>query len=303
MSDPDPILNKFSDLLAEAESTGDGQLLDELKRRLDETVGRMVAGDSQGDQARASNWHGMIGSCQALLDLRQHAEKFANANAPILIRGESGTGKDVVAKILHEIGPRSARPFVSENCAAIPHNLLESILFGHKKGAFTGAIKDHDGHFVAADKGTLLLDEVGDMPLAMQAKLLRTLQEGEVRAVGATKVRKVDVRVIAATNQDLEAMVATGTFREDLYYRLNVLELFLPPLRERGDDIVELARSFLANSGGEGTHTLGFSPDAEAALRNARWRGNVRQLQNEMQRVSILASGPLITAADLSPEI
>lgn len=303
MNDADSILDKFAALLAEAESTDDGQLVHELKRRLDEAIARLVASASQGDRAKVPSWHGMIGSCQALLDLQQRAQKFADANSPILIRGESGTGKDVVARILHEIGPRSARAFVSENCAAIPSTLLESILFGHKKGAFTGAIRDHDGHFVVADKGTLLLDEIGDMPLAMQAKLLRTLQEGEVRAVGATKIRKVDVRVIAATNQDLEAMVAAGTFREDLYYRLNVLELCLPPLRERGDDIVELARSFLAGAGARSNRTLGLSPDAETALRNARWRGNVRQLQNEMQRVSILATGELVTVADLSPEI
>jgi two-component system NtrC family response regulator len=247
-------------------------------------------------------WHGMIGSCDALLELRVNAQKFADANVPILVRGESGTGKDVLAKILHGIGPRAGRPFVGENCAAIPENLLESVLFGHRKGSFTGAIRDHDGHFVTADKGTLFLDEIGDMPLPMQAKLLRVLQEGEVRPVGGTKVRKVDVRIIAATNQDLEKMVAAGTFREDLYYRLNVLRLFLPPLRERGADVLMLARSFLANAG-TGSRKPVLDASAEDALMRARWPGNVRQLQNEIQRALVLSDGPRITASDFSAEI
>ena len=303
MSDPDPSVDALAGLIADAQAAGDLTLLLEFRQRLDEAITQVTAAGGSGDASRGHDWHGMIGACPALLEIRSHAQKFADANAPILIRGESGTGKDVVARILHEIGPRSARPFVSENCAAIPDNLLESILFGHKKGAFTGAIKDHAGHFVAANEGTLLLDEIGDMPLTMQAKLLRVLQEGEVRPVGGTTVREVDVRVLAATNQDLEAMVAAGRFREDLYYRLNVLELCLPPLRERGDDILELARRFLAAAAPEGSPPLGIAPDAEAALLGARWRGNVRQLQNEMQRISVLAGGPLVKAADLSPEI
>jgi len=303
MSDPGRSLTALVGLIADAEAAGDVALLLEFRRRLEEAIARAAQTDSADSAPRGHTWHGMIGGCPDLLDIQNHAQKFANADAPILIRGESGTGKDVVARILHEIGLRSAGPFVSENCAAIPDNLLESILFGHKKGAFTGAIKDHAGHFVTANQGTLLLDEIGDMPLAMQAKLLRVLQEGEVRPVGGTTVRKVDVRVIAATNQDLESMVAAGAFREDLYYRLNVLELFLPPLRDRGDDIIDLARNFLAEAAPDGVQPLGLAPDAEAALRQARWRGNVRQLRNEMQRVSILAGGPLVEAADLSPEI
>lgn len=300
MSGSDSIRERFIALLQEAKSAGDDGLLDELKRCLNEAWAQPMASEVQAPVS--VSWHGMIGACPAMLALQAQAEKYASATAPVLIRGESGTGKDVVARILHQISSRSSRPFVSENCAAIPHNLLESILFGHKKGAFTGAIKDHDGHFVAADTGSLFLDEVGDMPLAMQAKLLRALQEGEVRAVGGSKVRKVDVRVIAATNQDLESMVADRSFREDLYYRLNVLELHLPPLRERGDDILVLARKFLADAW-TGSDPLSFAPDAEAALLAARWRGNVRQLQNEMQRVAVMATGDCIVATDLSPEI
>lgn len=301
MTELEGLRSRFATLLGEIEATGDAELLRELQEQLAALAVRLAPAVVAVEPE--PTWHGMIGSCPPILDLRRQAQKFANANAPILIRGESGTGKDVVAQILHKIGPRAGKAFVSENCAAIPHNLLESILFGHRKGAFTGAIKDHGGHFVAADKGTLFLDEVGDMPLPMQAKLLRALQEGEIRAVGATKVRKVDVRVIAATNQDLEQMVAAGTFREDLYYRLNVLQLSLPPLRERGDDIVALARSFLAGAAASAGKHLELDPSAEECLKNARWRGNVRQLQNEMQRAVVLAPGPRVTAADLSAEI
>ncbi|MCK5940391.1 MAG: sigma 54-interacting transcriptional regulator, partial [Planctomycetes bacterium] len=216
--------------------------------------------------------------------------------------GESGTGKERVAQAVHELSPRRAQPFVAENCAAIPDTLLESVLFGHKRGAFTGAIKDHPGHFLAAHKGTLFLDEIGEMPMPMQAKLLRTLQEGEVRAVGDSKVRKVDVRVIAATNQDLERAVKEGRFREDLYFRLNVLRLSLPPLRDRGDDIVVLARRFLAEACRRSGRALRLSAAAEQELGKRRWPGNVRQLQNEMQRVSALTDGPEVGPEDLSVE-
>jgi transcriptional regulator with GAF, ATPase, and Fis domain len=299
----DAIRERFIALLHEAKSAGDDGLLDELQRCLNEVLAPPRNSQSQASSSSSISWHGMLGSCPSMLALRAQAEKYASASAAVLIRGESGTGKDVVARILHQISPRSSQPFVSEICAAIPHNLLESILFGHKKGAFTGAIKDHEGHFVAADTGSMFLDEVGDMPLAMQAKLLRVLQEGEVRAVGGSKVRKVDVRVIAATNQDLESMVADRSFREDLYYRLNVLEIHVPPLRERGDDILVLARKFLSDAWNGGGDPLLFAPDAEAVLLGARWRGNVRQLQNEMQRVAVMATGDCIVATDLSPEI
>ncbi|MFM1871156.1 MAG: hypothetical protein RL398_578, partial [Planctomycetota bacterium] len=206
-----------------------------------------------------------------------------------------------VAHALHAVSPRADKPFVAENCAAIPETLLESVLFGHKRGSFTGAIADHPGHFVQAHGGTLFLDEIGEMKPPMQAKLLRALQEGEVRAVGDSKTRKVDVRVIAATNQDLEARVRGGQFREDLYYRLNVLRLALPPLRARGADIVLLAEAFLA--AGSAGRSLRLSDAAKKALLAAKWPGNVRQLQNEMQRVAALADGPEVRPSDLSPNL
>jgi transcriptional regulator with GAF, ATPase, and Fis domain len=218
------------------------------------------------------------------------------------VTGESGTGKELVARAIHDHSPRAEGPFVAVNCGAIPRDLIESELFGHEKGSFTGATHTRKGRFEYADEGTLFLDEIGDMPLPMQAKLLRVLQEGEVRPVGGTKVRKVDVRIIAATNQDLEKMVAAGTFREDLYYRLNVLRLFLPPLRERGADVLMLARSFLANAG-TGSRKPVLDASAEDALMRARWPGNVRQLQNEIQRALVLSDGPRITASDFSAEI
>ena len=242
--------------------------------------------------------HGMMGRSAAMLAVFDAIDKFAATTAPVLILGESGTGKDLVARAIHAASGRAEAKMISENCAAIPESLLESTLFGHVRGAFTGAVRDHPGHFVAADGGTLFLDEIGDMPLAMQVKLLRALQEGEVRPVGASKVRKVDVRILAATNAQLEESVADGRFRQDLFYRLNVLRMQIPPLRERGDDIVLMAREFLAKSAGG---RLGWSPAAEAALRSAPWPGNIRQLQNEVQRLSALCDGPRIEPSDLSP--
>lgn len=297
MSGVEEIRRRFAELCEAAREVGGAELLRELQAAL---AAELRGGaEPAGAAAEEDRWQGLIGRCPALLQIRAQAQKFADASVPVLVRGESGTGKDVLAKALHQVGPRKSRSFVSENCAAIPETLLESVLFGHKKGAFTGAVRDHDGHFVAADRGTLFLDEIGDMPLAMQAKLLRALQEGEVRPVGGTKVRKVDVRIIAATNQDLEAMVAKGSFREDLYYRLNVLQLELPPLRDRGEDILLLARHFLAAAAQGAGRELHLGAAAEQALMAARWPGNVRQLQNEMQRLAALADGPEIQVEDL----
>jgi transcriptional regulator with PAS, ATPase and Fis domain len=248
-------------------------------------------------------WHGLVGSSPPMLALRARIERFAPAQAPVLITGESGTGKERVAHALHALSRRADRPFVAENCAAIPETLLESVLFGHKKGAFTGAIKDHLGHFVEAHGGTIFLDEIGEMRMPMQAKLLRTLQEGEVRAVGDAKTRKVDVRVLAATNQNLEGAVKAGRFREDLYFRLNVLRLELVPLRDRGHDIVVMARRFLADAAARAGRQLVLSPACEQALLAARWPGNVRQLQNEMQRLAALSHGPEVQVAELSPDV
>ncbi len=250
-----------------------------------------------------SSWQGLVGVSPSMLELRARIEKFGPTDASVLLTGESGSGKERVATALHAVSRRRHGPFVAENCAAIPDTLLESVLFGHKKGAFTGAIKDHPGHFVAAHGGTLFLDEIGEMKLPLQAKLLRAVQESEVRAVGDTRTRKVDVRVIAATNQDLETAVREKRFREDLYFRLNVLRLELPPLRDRGDDILLLARRFLAAAATHTGRPLELDAAAAAALLSARWPGNVRQLQNEMQRVSALCDGPLVRVADLSADV
>jgi transcriptional regulator with GAF, ATPase, and Fis domain len=296
VSPRDELLARLDALLREA--GGDETLLGELAQRAAAALGSA----RQAAPVEAA-WHGLVGTSGPMLELRGLVEKFARVQSPVLVRGESGTGKEVVARALHALSPRAARRMVAENCAAIPANLIESVLFGHVRGAFTGAVKDHEGHFVAADGGTLFLDEIGDMPLAMQAKLLRVLQDGEVRPVGGTAVRKVDVRVIAATNQDLEAMVKQARFREDLLFRLNVLRITTPPLRERGDDILVLARQFLAAATARSGRVLGFSPEAEASMLRAAWPGNVRQLQNEMQRLAALAEGPLVQVADLSPDL
>ncbi len=244
-----------------------------------------------------------FGESPAMLRVKERITKYARSDAPVLIVGESGTGKDLAARAIHAESPRARRSMIAENCAAIPETLLESTLFGHVRGAFTGAVKDHPGHFVSADKGTLFLDEIGDMSLSMQVKLLRALQEGEVRPVGGSKVRKVDVRVLGATNRDLQAMIAKKTFREDLYYRLDVLRLELPALRDREDDVVALATRFLNAAAARGGRTLGLSASAAVRIAAAGWPGNVRQLQNEMQRLAALTEGDTVDAADLSREI
>jgi sigma-54 dependent transcriptional regulator, flagellar regulatory protein len=299
LSTHDELLAAFAALLQRVQREAP-ELLPELHHRLE-----VIAGAARLPAVTAVDepWHGLIGSSPPMLALRDRIEKFAPANAPVLITGESGTGKERVAHALHALSRRAGKPFVAENCAAIPDSLLESVLFGHKKGAFTGAIKDHPGHFLSADGGTIFLDEIGEMRMPMQAKLLRTLQEGEVRAVGDAKTRKVDVRVIAATNQNLEANVKAGRFREDLFFRLNVLRLEPVPLRERGHDIVVMARRFLAEAAAKAGRNLLLSPGCEQALLAAKWPGNVRQLQNEMQRLAALADGPLVESSELSADV
>ena len=293
VSDRDDILQRMRELADAARALDDAELLHEMRA--------MLAPAAATADQQTPSWHGIVGESEKMLELRPRIERFAAVAAPVLICGESGTGKELVAHALHALSPRANKTYLSENCAAIPETLLESVLFGHVKGAFTGAVHNHDGHFVAADGGTLFLDEVGDMPLAMQVKLLRALQEGEVRPVGGSKVRKVDVRVLTATNRDLPAMVAEGTFREDLFYRLNVLQLTLPPLRDRGDDVVLLARAFLAKESAKNGRALTLGASAEQALAAAQWPGNVRQLQNEMQRVATLCDGDSVESTDLSP--
>ena len=228
----------------------------------------------------------IIGTSAPVRQLRAGIARLAKRDVPILIRGESGTGKELVARALHERGPRAMHSFIAINCGAIPESLIDSELFGHAKGAFTGATSDRPGVFVEADRGTLFLDEIGDMPMAVQARLLRVLQEGEVRPVGSSGVRSVDVRVVAATNVDLEAAVARGRFRRDLLFRLDVVSLVVPPLRDRLDDLPLLAAHLLHKHAGE---PLALTPSALDALARHAWPGNVRELENALLHAIALA--------------
>jgi two-component system nitrogen regulation response regulator GlnG len=219
----------------------------------------------------------------------------------VLILGESGTGKELVAEAIHQLGDRREGPFVAVNTAAIPADLIESELFGHEKGAFTGAVARHVGKFEQAAGGTLFLDEIGDMPMQAQTRLLRALQSGSVRRVGGRDEVKLDTRIIAATNKDLEPLIAAGQFREDLYYRLNVVPIHLPPLRERPDDIEALARHFLQQAAGEGLPRRSLTADASVLLSRQPWRGNVRELRNFIYRLALLAREDVIDAEALTP--
>ncbi len=239
-----------------------------------------------GAQSQHSTDSDLIGTSTAMRRVRSALERLASQDVSILIQGESGTGKELVARALHERGSRGKKRFVALNCGAIPESLIDSELFGHAKGAFTGATTDRPGVFVEADGGTLFLDEIGDMPMAVQARLLRVLQEGEVRPVGGSGVRKVDVRVIAATHVELTAAVEHGRFRQDLMYRLNVVVLTVPPLRERLDDLPILAAHFLRKHGGATPPSL--SPDALEAMAGYGWPGNVRELENALMHAIAL---------------
>jgi len=231
------------------------------------------------------------------------AEKAANSAIPVLIEGRSGVGKELIARAIHGSGARRAKPFIAINCGAIPDNLVESLLFGHEKGAFTGATERHTGKFVEASGGTLFLDEVGELPPAAQVKLLRAIQENEIEPVGARKPVKVDVRLISATNRDLIADVKAGRFREDLFYRLHVFPISVPPLCERPQDIPELARHFLIRfAAEEGKRVMQLSADAMSLLCAYRWPGNVRQLENAVFRAVVLAESDVVTAAEF-PQI
>jgi two-component system response regulator GlrR len=248
---------------------------------------------SAGDDA----WHrDIVTRSPRMLELLEQARRAARSDVSIVLESASGTGKELLAKAIHRASERCARAFVAVNCTAIPESLFESEFFGYCRGAFTGATRDRAGLFQAADGGTLFLDEIGDMPLHFQAKLLRVLQEREVRRVGASTAEPVDVRVVAATHQDLDAAVASGRFREDLYYRLNVVVLQIPPLEERREDIVLLAETFLAASSAKGV-ARAFAPDAKARLVAASWPGNVRQLRNVVEQCVVLATGPVVPAS------
>ncbi len=247
---------------------------------------------------------GIIGHCPPMQDLFGKIRKVAPTDSNVLIQGESGTGKELVARALHNLSHRAKAPMISVNCAAIPETLIESELFGHEKGAFTGASAGRAGLVEAADGGTLFLDEIGELPLEAQARLLRVLQEGEIRRVGSVQSQKVDVRLIAATHRDLKTLAKTGQFREDLYYRLHVIALKLPPLRERGNDVLEIARAFLARQCQRmGNDSMHFSRDAEQAIRHYSWPGNVRELENAIERAAILSESAEIDATLLGIDI
>lgn len=269
------------------------RLTSHLSAARSELVHAKVALAAHGETGR----HGLIGSSPPMLSLYQLIDRVGHSSIPVLLFGESGTGKELVARALHQTSPRRERPFVSENCSAIPAPLLESILFGHKKGAFTGAVQNHAGLFEVANGGTLFLDELGEMSLPMQAKLLRVLETGELRRVGDDRITKVDVRILGASHRNLELMVAQGSFREDLYYRLNVITVRLPPLRERASDIPDLVQHFLKQA--RQGKPLHITPAALATLQAFAWPGNVRQLENELRRAAVLADDT-ITPSHLS---
>ena len=257
------------------------------------------AADTSTDGGEVEAWRAEIVSrSNRMAEVLAEAKLVAASDASVLIRGESGSGKELVAQAIHRASSRASHPFVAVNCGAIPENLLESELFGHVKGAFTGAVANHPGLFQAANGGTLFLDEIGDMPVALQVKLLRVLQERMVRPVGASHAVPIDVRILSATHRDLDLAIIDGSFRKDLYYRLNVVTLALPTLAERREDIPLLAAHFLARLALKyGRKVNGFAPDALKALTTASWPGNVRQLHNVVEQVTALATTPLVPLA------
>ncbi|MFC6670727.1 sigma-54-dependent transcriptional regulator [Marinobacterium aestuariivivens] len=270
---------------------------DEMLRTVEQVLSRQQPDRKTAPETKPRNAKTeLIGSCRPMQELLHRIEKVARTDATVLILGESGTGKELVARAIHEQSARAQAPLISVNCAAIPETLIESELFGHEKGAFTGANSNRSGLIEAADGGTLFLDEIGELPLEAQARLLRFLQESEIRRVGAVQSTKVNVRLVAATHRNLKEMARHGDFREDLYYRLYVMELRMPPLRERGDDIVELGRKFLQRACDKmGLPAARFSEDTLDAMRQYHWPGNVRELENAIERALILAEGHLIT--------
>ncbi len=262
--------------------------------RLEQENQRLIAGRGDGPLA------GIIGNSPQMVKLGRLVERIAPTEVTALLLGESGTGKELLARAVHNLSPRRNAPYVAINCASIPENLLESELFGFEKGAFTGAIKKTKGKIECAQGGTLFLDEIGDMPLSLQAKILRFLQEKTIEPVGGRTDIQVDVRVVCATNRDLQAMVAEGSFREDLYYRISEVTLNIPPLRKRDGDAVLLARAFLTAYGREfGRNLIGFNEAALTAICSYSWPGNIRELQNKVKSAVILAEGKMVTAEDL----
>jgi len=273
--------------------------IDELARTVRQAIGAGSAlsddhGEADGEQALP-----LVGRSPPMQAVYRMITRVLRNDLTVLILGESGTGKELVAEAIHQLGHRRTGPFVAVNTAAIPGELIESELFGHEKGAFTGAVARHIGKFEQAAGGTLFLDEIGDMPMQAQTRLLRALQSGSIRRVGGREEVRIDTRIIAATNRDLEPMIANGQFREDLFYRLNVVPIHLPALRERPDDIAALARHFLALAAGEGLPRRQLSTDAAELLRQQPWRGNVRELRNFIYRMALLAREDVVDAEAL----
>jgi len=278
----------------------DAELLETVKRSLSKLRSRRLA--AMRKDAQLPEKYGLIGQSDAIHAIFEAIDKAAATSATVLISGESGTGKELVARAIHYNSHRAASPFVTVNCSGIPEGLLESELFGHLKGSFTGAIETRAGFFQTADRGTIFLDEIGETGLAFQAKLLRVLESREVLMVGATTPQSIDVRIIAATNKDLASLVKKGSFRDDLFYRLNVVPITLPPLRQRADDVLILAQFFAARYAKEfGKPTPRFSDEALELLRTYAWPGNVRELQNIIQRLIVMTDDGIVDVPDLPP--
>lgn len=280
------------------------EMLQAVARIIADHADRQPTARSQDSSAEVAV-PGMIGSCPQMQELFRRIHKVAQTSSTVLINGESGTGKELVARALHVLSDRVDQEMISVNCAAIPENLIESELFGHEKGAFTGATSNRTGLVEAASGSTLFLDEIGELPLEAQARLLRVLQENEIRKVGSVQSRKVDVRLVAATHRDLKQLVIDGDFREDLYYRINVMTLLLPPLKERGNDILELADVILERTCKRlKSPLLSFTDEAIQAIATYPWPGNVRELENAIERAVVLAEtekiGPDLLAIDLN---
>jgi len=279
----------------------DEELLNSVTNVLEKLRVRRLA--QNGTESSISDFHGILGESEAMRKVFRLVRKAAATSVTVLIGGESGTGKELVARAIHYMSDRAAAPFVPVNCGGIPENLIESALFGHVKGAFTGAIDSRAGFFLTADGGTIFLDEVSETSLAMQVKLLRVLQDNEVYMVGDSRPQKANVRIAAATNKDLHSLVSKGLFREDLFFRLSVLTISVPPLRDRGDDIFLLAHSFADKFAAElDRPVIKFSDRTLQAFRNYAWPGNVRELENTIQRLVIMAEDETIDVPDL-PQI
>jgi two-component system nitrogen regulation response regulator GlnG len=275
--------------------------IDELARTVRQAVGKNAGAEAVGLDEGGAEGLPLVGRSAPMQAVFRMITRVLRNDLTVLILGESGTGKELVAEAIHQLGHRRAGPFVAVNTAAIPAELIESELFGHEKGAFTGAVARHIGKFEQAEGGTLFLDEIGDMPMQAQTRLLRALQSGSIRRVGGREEIAVDTRIVAATNKDLEPMIAAGLFREDLYYRLNVVPIHMPALRDRADDIDALAQHFLKLVAGEGLPRRQLTRDASDLLARQPWRGNVRELKNFIYRLALLAREDVVDAAALQP--